>query len=249
MSKIGKSKNKRAQGHVEMIVSFVIFVGFVVTLLVILNPLKARPISGTLLDVTQDTIFDNWTVSYSLSSVTLKDSVLGDANAAGCFSTSSQPFGSSSGLVIVEDEKGNSKSFSLTAASLHISHTAGNKFYKLYFSDKFNPGSTLSCSADALAEADYTFGAITSQKAVLRSAMESFVDKYNSGTEGYNELRDELGLQNDFSVIIFNMDKTEFARAERTPPEGAQVVARDIPVITVDEDAVRETFIINLRAW
>ena len=239
-------KGRRAQGHVEMIISFVIFVGFVTTLLIVLNPIKTRPISGTLLDITQDVLLDNWTISYSTSSmvVDLNNLVTPTAN---CFTIPNQP-GRVGGLLVIDEFGVERRAGVVGGATGDINiDKSGAKFYRLYFSNDFvSIGSPSGCS-EFLSADDYTFGALVIQDDIFNK---SLYDLNKSYDDDYIALKDRLGLTNDFAFTIFDADTKEILlKGERQVPPGAQVIARNIPLLVINEKTKRSSIIVNLRAW
>ena len=46
-------RKKRAQQHTEVIISFIVFIGFLMAMLFFLNPLKTNQIDETILEMTE----------------------------------------------------------------------------------------------------------------------------------------------------------------------------------------------------
>ena len=65
-------KNKKGISHIEVIISLVIFIGFLIFLFVFLKPVRNREISQTILDTAENGILDFLEVDYNYISVKLK---------------------------------------------------------------------------------------------------------------------------------------------------------------------------------
>jgi len=242
IKKIQNKKSKHAQGHVEMIISFLIFIGFISTLFFILNPTQSKQIDYTILSITEEKLTDIWSEEYSSVSVIIDDSVIDEVNDVGCFHVPNSL--GLSGNLIVKDENGNNVPSSL-GSRIRISHpTRGNRFYKIYASDAF-PSSTTSCS-NKLLTGEYNYGSLVNFDVVMKDNLYDLVEEYNADYEG---LKESLGLSNDFMIFVYDTDYNLLVNASQFVPRVVEIVARDIPVVALDRNADPTELIINLRTW
>lgn len=242
--------DKHAQGHVEMILAFVIFIGFVGTLFFFLNPVDNKAISYTLLDITQEKLLASWSDSYQTISLILDDSAISQMASSGksCFMVANQP--ELTGNLIARDELNNLKSAYVSTNNLLIGSTSQNKYYKLSSSNSFSSSTPSDC--ETILSSNYKFGSLTTQNTVVYENIESFIIQAND-PEGYIQLKQDLGLQNDFEVRVYEIDiqgnLNLVMNATRFVPRVVEVVARDVPLITIDKQAVKKDIIVNIRAW
>ena len=232
-------QNRKAQSHVEMILSFVIFIGFLVALFVILNPLKPRHLSQTNLDITESSLIKNWTASYTIVSLTLKSGVDPGID----FSVDNSL--NLNGNLFAKDEIGDYVQASIfPSTKINIDHKPENRHYKLYVSDVFDFSSF--SSSTPLSSGEYTFGAINSGEAILFESIEQTIEKYN---EDYDGLRQELNLNNDFAFFVYDLEGSLVLNATRFIPQVVEVNAKDIPIVTINKTAGQENLVLNLQVW
>jgi len=213
------------------------------TLLYFLNPTQTRQIDYAILTITEEKLMDEWTINYDSVSVIIDGSKIGDVDLKTCFSV---PNGLGlTGNTVVKDESGNNVDSGINGA-IDITHTSGNRFYKIYASDDFNLND-YSCSAGAsLIAGEYTYGALANFDVVLKENLYDFIDEYNADYVG---LKERLELTNDFMVFIYDQDINLLKNASIFVPRVVEVVARDIPVVALDKDANPFEVIINIRTW
>ncbi len=246
MRQIRRLKSKRAQGHVEMIISFLIFIGFVVTLLTFLNPTKSRQIDYAILSITEEKLMDEWTRNYSSISVTISNDSIAIVNEKDCFIVPDKI--KLSGNLIVKNQRGNVVD-AVLGSDITIKHTFGNRFYKIYSSEEFEDN-TISCTSSMpLSDLDYKFGARTQFDVVMEDRLYDMIEEYNQGEEAYKALKERLGITNDFMIFVYDQDINILANASMFVPRVVEVVARDIPVVAINNTADPVELIINIRAW
>lgn len=230
-------KPKQSQAHVEMIVSFVIFAGFITAMLYFLNPFQNRQISYTILDITEAKLVGEWTAEYKTTSVTF------DRAQGGCFAINNAV--GLQGSLLAKDESGNIHK-GATGGNIHIDSSSSSRYYKLYASSSFSSNS-VSCEEVLPETNSYQFGASDTKEAIFYSNIEQMIQEYESD---YEALKTKLDLQNDFVFYVINQDTEEqMTSATMTIPTVVEVIARDIPVIALDQNANQLNLIINIRTW
>ncbi len=234
--------SKSSQGHVEMIVSFAIFLGFVVTLFLILNPTKSKQISYTLLDITEEAVLENWVINYTTASLAVRDSTTGDCvsvlNLLSGFNTN----------ILAKNMAGIVKQSS-TGANLVVEHNPSNPsddYYTLYISNVFNSGASPACPSGTYSAIDYSFGARNYHKAISLQKIIDFQEAYNNS---YADLKAELNLNNDFMFFVYDSSGSTLYSGEMFVPRYTEVVAREFPLIVIDSNANLHNMKLNLRAW
>lgn len=230
-------KKRNAQAHVEMILSFVIFVGFFIFLFIFLNPFQEKP-TVRLLDITESAILEKLSINYNEVSLKVLSSESPD-----CWIIDDGFFQGLGSSVIVKNIDKEAISGSL--GSTIIFDNDGD-FYYLYFSDIFDGDSTGLSSCFLLTSSDYKIGTLKKEKAVYEGYFEGFKTSYD---EGYAGLKTELGINNNFAFAIVNNDRDVLFSGERNIPEGINILARNIPVMMIDKSGVVKPIIINIQVW
>jgi len=234
-------KSKRSQGHIEMIISFIVFVGFVGVLLFFLNPLEnSSYIDYAVLDITEEVLMQDWAVEYSVVSLTL------DSPEGNCFRVPNEL--GLTGDLVVYDEGNNKKIGNVAGSDLYIDGSS-YRHYKIYSSDSFSDGSLSGCNS--LEGNNAVFGTKNTFNTVFYEDIEAFVEEYYSDYEG---LKDRLGLSNDFIVNVFTQPLVDveadlLMNASRFVPRVVEVTARDLVVVAINNDAQQIPIIINIQAW
>ena len=241
--------NKRSQGHIEMILSFVIFIGFVFAILVFINPVRDQKINYASVDVAENKILDNLSFVYSSTGLILTE------NKTGCFYVDNLL--GQSGNIIVKDMSDNIvgavNNYSATNPKIYIQSSAipGNRYYKLYFSDKFQNYSidnyAASCNTP-LPSTNYTFGSVYVDRAVL---LDNIAPLNKSYMADYSGLKSSFGVNEDFEFVVYNLNRTKVL-ADTTGLHKIKtsiVLARDMPLRVLDSNATASDIILNVRVW
>jgi len=244
-------KSKCSQGHVEMILSFAIFMGFIITMLYFLNPLKVGKVNYTILDMTENVLSKEWLFDYNVTSVTVKSDI--DYGGKDCFKVNNPGLGD--GNLIVKDESGDLIAGTLDSTGILLSKPGNNKrYYRIFASDIFSEQTPDSNCVTLTEVDDYNFGSLNSYQAVSYEAIEATIDEYGTTDAEYLALKERLGLQTDFAISVYNVEPSgpvldRDLSATIFVPRVVEVVARDIPLIALTDKAEQRNIIINLRAW
>ncbi len=232
-----KLKKNKAQGHIEMILSFVIFTGFVLAIFVFLTPVRQNMVSYASLEKTQTSLLSNATINYDYVSVIL--------NVSGPLCIDNPFLGTN---IFVKDSNGNHINSQLTAENNIYASNSGDRYYKIYYSSFFDskiPGS----SCNALAEnIDYTKVVVSSGKDVLYDNIGILEDAY---VTDYNKLKLNLGLTNDFEFVVYNFSYGVLMNRTLSvhPIKSSSVLSRDIPVRALTKTGAYRDLIMTVRAW
>jgi len=230
-------KCKRSQAHVEMILSMIIFIGFLVAMLIILNPLKInKQVDYTLLDITSDQILKNLSSNYTTLSLVVNN---GPQN---CFLVKDiLNYGNN---LVVKDLEGTITQSKKQGDDILIKPVGTNRFYMIYFSDKLEPKEDNLESCEELASTDYLYGSLNTEDIVFYENIEIFNQTYY---ENYIGLKEILELETDFEFYVYNSLKEEIFKGERFTRKDREVISRDIPIRIINKDAEFSNVIINIR--
>jgi hypothetical protein len=236
--------NKKAQGHVELILSFVIFVGFVFSIFVFLNPLKQPSMSFVSFETVQTKLVDNVTIAYQSIPLILNRSL---SSSVTCFSVNNTL--KATGNILAKSSDDLIIRASNSSSKLYLQNKLNEKFYTIYFSDSFNNYSiadTASCLA--LSEQNYSFGAPSYETLIL---FENLIFLDNSYVSNYPAVIENLGLENNFEFGISNLNRTILVNdtflVHRL--KSTNVLARDVLLKTINKNATQVDIFLNLRVW
>jgi hypothetical protein len=229
---------KNGQIHVEMILSFILFVGAVFFIFFFLNPLKSNTNVYTDLDNSYREILKNVSIEYRYISLALA------SNANTCF-TVANPFREKENL-IVQDSSGNILASSINSSFIKIAPSG--KFYRIYFSDYFNHSDSSSLTSCPDISAQSSFGPLGFQNEVLYENLIKLDQEYSSD---YNSLKSDLNLNNDFEFVVYDENHEVLINNSLSlhKLKPSNVYSREIPLEVIYPNASQNFIILNLRVW
>ena len=239
MEIIGLDK-KKAQGHIELILSFVIFAGFIFFMLIFINPVRYLNTDYSSLDDVQEIITENSSMIYKSISLILSSNFEGS-----CFSVDDLDAGES---ILVKDMSENVRDAKIESNKIYIEATNNERYYKLYFSSAFNnyTGSLIGCTS--LAKQNYTFGALNIQSSVL---FERLIDLNNAYVGDYDGLKKGLKINKDFDFYVLDEYRVGLINDSLTAHKvfPREMFVREVPLSVVDMDAETKNVVLGIRVW
>jgi hypothetical protein len=216
--------NKRGQGHVEMIISLVLFVGFLFFVFVFLNPFT-RTDRVVSIDEMQESIIDE--ISYIVGKLSVVVNTTGD-----CYK--SEGFG------------GYGSSF------VEVKDVVNLRRYTLYFGSFFNPNKVNVISCSGLENYNFSLGPYNKEKIIVYEEAERIVGEYNLNyVKLRNKIGDKdfsfnfMDLDRNQLNFLGSSDKLG---VDRDSGESS-VFSRDISTRMMDKDANIFEVILNIRVW
>ncbi len=219
-----------AQAHVEMILSFVLFAGFLVFIFIMINPLFR----------TQETLsIDNekTILLEEMSTVVGKIPVMVESDSY-CYSISN-----------IQSSYGNKFREAKEAV------ISGKQVrYVLYFADFITSTGTISCSdrssLNNKGEDAFRFGSYGEEIFISQSRVIALKQRYETD---YTSLATDLGIGN-FGFSFRKIDGTKIPALSISDekifiPENVQVVSVDIPAFVIDTNLAQEKMILTIRKW
>ena len=243
---------KRASGHIEVMISFVIFIGLIVFLFIMLNPLKIFSASKSMLDTTTNKVIENVSTELTTSSVKVQDSyILPEGLPKDCLTISLKSKAGEE--LIVKNGSGSEVESAKGTETLSFKYDGSNRFYRISLSENIFPTKLLVGSSCATLEpTDYQLGITRTRDIISSEKLKTFTEEY---TEDYDALKTSLGLENNFNFIIFKGDGSIFEvdgtkiRGQENPPGGINVLAKDVVIEILNKSADIIPAIMNIRAW
>lgn len=234
------NNKRKAQMHVEMVLSFVIFLGFLLFLLYYLNPIGKEEIGFASLDRVQDKILSNISVDYReatliVNTIPDKDCITLDENV---FLTENLVAFNFDGNQVGAEEQGGSN-------KINIDSVISNGTYKVLSSKVFIE---IDSSPPCNDFSDYDWGLVGRYSAVFTDYLAEFNSSYMAD---YFKLKESLGLERDFDFVVYNEIRGIIYNESLSTRNirGNNILSRDIPLIMIDENGFKTKIIFNLRVW
>lgn len=231
--------NRTAQGHVEIILSFVLFIAFLLAALAIFN-LANTNYKRTSLDHEQEVILNNISKNYGKLSIFVK-------TVENCYDDKKNIIEAQFGDSTVRQKYG--ASF-IEAYSTSINNPQQSRIYTLYFGDFFDPSryGVVSCVRPTNGR-NYILGGYTKDQVIVKQKLKDFKINYETN---YATLATTLGIDNfAFSVrTIDGIVQTDFSVSpnKKISPT-LKIVSIDFPIIVMDDQGNKQEYIMNIQKW
>lgn len=224
--------------HVEIVLSFVIFITFLTFLYIVLEPAVKTPTSKeSLLEIIKPNLIDY--ISEEVSSYTLTldfENANCDYDKLGSSCFIIQPSPEQKNAFVKEKDKENYKNEN-GKLSISCEGTCDNgDSFAVFFADEFNEGK-LSCVDDyGIGENCYSIIFQKTKEYIFKSKVEELKEEYN---ENINILKKDLGVSNSngFWFNFTDNNKKQIIAPEK--PEiidGVDVYLEEIPVSYIGDD-------------
>lgn len=243
-------RTKRGTSHVEIILSFMLFISFIIFMFIVFKPLDIFLKSTSDLEIVEDKILKNISTILSvLFPISIDSSVYSIMQSEPCFYIDN-PLNESSTLpLIMKNKTGGIINASRQGGDIYFENS-GN-FYNLFYSLELKErelSDTSSCTTKLsyeLGNEEYTIGLIRSYEVISYSKLIDFKENYN---ENYEQLKKELGLEDDFEISILNSPEIIFEPA-KDKPQGVKILARDVSILILKENTDLKNDIMNIQVW
>lgn len=234
-------KGKKGFTHLEIILSFVIFVGFLIFALAIFNPFNMLSSGGKVyLDMAERGLKEQISAEVVFQSIKLSPDVI---FTKGCFC-----FPYELNKVIARNVNYNIVKAEKSGDNLCID--GSNDFYYLLSSSEFEENG-FSVDCDIFHKGDYSLGLYRSYSFVSYELLKIL---NQSAIENYNTLKEKIKLPSNkefsFSVRSTNISLKNIFGPIKMPPKGIRVNARDVPLqLVYSNGTIRYDTIMNVQVW
>jgi hypothetical protein len=229
--------SKRGASHIEVIVAFVLFIGFLIFALFFFNPLDSSRVLESTRYYTMDEVTDKLSVdleSYSVSLINLDGNeylipITSDIENVG---------------VRAERPDGTKLIASYEPAGVNV-NLDGARFIKIYFSRDFDDDETNSYSI--LPSENFIISSSDERKILSEKEAKMLGTYYEND---YVALKEEfnLGGRVDFSYSLTFSDR-DSVEAERAIPEGFEVLVEKDRVEVIGEDGKIIFADLSVKVW
>jgi hypothetical protein len=246
---VNKKRGKKAQGHLELILSFVIFVGFTFAIFIFLNPLKQPHINYASLDDLEKSLLNYTSISYKEIMLGINQSFDFDSLVS---LKINYPFNPRTVLAKnITDEIINAK---IEGNYMIFQNSENSRFYTIFVSPFFNNFTSVEClnnpnKCQTLVTSNASFGAVTYETIPL---YENFFELNKSYMSDYVNLVKNLGIEGKFEFALYNFpQKTVIINdsLSKFKIKSSNVLSRDILLKTIDKNATQHDVILNIKIW
>lgn len=242
-------RTKRGTSHVEIILSFVLFISFIIFMLIVFKPLDIFSKSTSDLEIIEDEILKNISTILSvLFPVSIDSSVYSSIQSEPCFYIDNPLNGSLTLPLIIKNKTGGIINASRQGNQIYFENSGNfyNVFYSLELKER-ELSDTSSCYKVSyeLGKEEYRIGLIRSYEVISYSKLVDFKENYN---KNYEQLKKELGLEDDFEISILNSPEIIFEPA-KDKPQGVEILARDVSILILKENTDLKNDIMNIQVW
>ncbi len=256
-------KNKKAVLHIEVIISFSIFIGLLFLIFLLIKPIREPTLSSTILDIAEAGIKRD--ASIALTTFPFAIDIKQNENnpkTITCFSFEN-PLNTSILLkenVFIKDLNGSDVEFTFSGRDLYVEKTTSD-FYYIYFSlneeftlnelqdtkgcDKVKDRNQQNQNEQQEQEDELAFSAPRTQVLFSYNKLLGIYERYYNN---YAELKKDWYLPetSNFAIKIEN-DDTLFDMS-RNIPQGKEVFAREFYTYMIKDKNI-EQIKVNLRVW
>lgn len=241
-------KRGKRGSHVGMILSFVIFITFIIFLYTILRP--AVNIAGadkkSIMSYLEKTIIENVSANFTSASVEINNSKNPAGNCVKLLNfllvtDMSPPY------LIVKNELGSIQTSKQDLFNLVIIRTSSsNRFFKIYYSPEFQRINITEDDCAVLTDKEYKMGLVKAEEALFERKLYKMMEDYKND---YAKLREDLNTPpgSEFGIIFMQSNGTKVEVGD--VPKSASVYAEEIPVQYIDDYANIHSGYLGIKVW
>ena len=225
-SKMKLNMNKRSQSHVEMIISFLLFIGVVILLFIFLNPVSQPESKTLIMDNVKKILIQNMSLNIGKLSIITNETGVNE-----CYDFNSGDYSENS----PED-----------SPRKYIEIAEAPRKYTIIFSEGFSnnnaPKKMENCNSGS-----YILGSYSEEKIIVYEKVISIKKSYNSI---YSSLKRLLGISNDFSFGFRDFNGNEISELSVSKNvSSTERKSEDIPVRVINSSGSIQELILNIKAW
>lgn len=242
-------KNRKG-AHVGIILSFVIFITFVVFLYTVVRPgISTGANKATTLEYIKLKIIANVSANFTSTSVKINEE---DNPNKDCVTLENflLPPQLNPVNIKIKNEGGGMEDAYYNADdfwNLRIDREdSESTFFKVYHSPKFPLLTDGTSDCDLLTEEEYQRGLIKVDRYIFEDDLENLISYYNSS---YEQLKEEFKISpaDEFAFGFIKSDGTSISAGES--PQTTNIYADEIPIEYIDENINIQSGFLNIKVW
>ncbi len=244
---------KKALTHVEVVISFVMFIFFLILIFSLMKPLKKTEDKSYLIEnvkkmVEKKTVVDVTRITMGIENETF--SSLRMMPESVCIKINLTEFGINTTNKKVRVKADNSPVNASISDGLATINFVGAKLYEIYLSENLNeiqPSCQIILDTSQFKYlSNFTIGLITETSMLSKEKLEALKQEYETN---YSKLKDKFFIRGEFDILVVNSTKHEIARMERNVPSTVNIFAREFPIEIIDSEARIQSGIMKIRVW
>lgn len=241
--------NKAGTGHVEVIISFVLFIGFLAFILITFNPLKGPP-NPAIVNSVYNILEDN--LSVELNKVSINLNIVTDQS---CFilensSNLISDMKCNDNNILVRDKDNNRKYVKIISDKIVSELSTTSNFYTIYCSDEINPTTGSFGNLNSCRDYDsdkYEVGIIVSNN---YWSLKKITQLKNDYLNKYPSIKKEFIREtSDFGFIVWNLTQSKDFDVTQDVPKGLDVISKTLPINIIDSDINITKHTITVMTW
>ncbi len=233
--------------HVGVMLSFVIFVTFLVLLYVVIRPaIITGEDKRITLEYLETEITENLSMVFMSTSVEINNTE-NPSQYCVVLKNLFLSLNITSPNIIVKNETGSTQSAYEDIFDLVIDRTARtNRYFKIHHSMSFNRLNTTTETCRDIDEGEYIIGSVQTGTYIFEKNVYDFINYYQSN---YEALKSQLKVppRNEFGFGFHQSNGTEINVEQETT--SANVYAEEIPIQYVNDRADIQSGFINIKIW
>lgn len=237
-------KNHKAS-HVGMILSFAIFVTFLVFLYVVVEPvIKTQEDKNFLVKSLEPELLEKFSDNMTSISIKISGAINPNKDCLKIHNFVGEVTNESN--LVIKNKTGGVLGYSVQGVDLTVgTGTSFDGFLKIYYSDGIVQSPSFTGTGCDLIQ-EVSVGAIITDKYIFSNKITWVINEYETN---YENLKKELNIpeRNDFGFDFTYSNKSKIGTG--VGEISGNVYAEDIPVQYVDKDANILSGVINLRIW
>ncbi len=243
---------KRGISHVEVVLSFIIFISFLTFLFLFFNPIKTIKNNPLFLDVVEREIKKNVSTNFSILTLKLDDPPSSNNPPKLCFYfTYDSDLGNVTVKKMIQDNyeevQAYSKDIGNGRKKIYI-NDANNNFFYLYFSPSFNENEFAGVNCLKYKKEEYSLGLLRSYVA---ESYDKLIELNNTYYRNYNELKNLFKIPNsiDFSFSVRDSLGNNIISARKEIKRKTNVFSKDSNIKILYNNGTIKYAILNVQVW
>ena len=215
--------SKRSQGHIEMMLSFILFITAILFIFFYINPFSKTADKSNELEQIQNKI---------MQSISEKAGRLSVVSYSGnCYNFNELEYPSVNYVEFPESSSG------------------GIDKYTIYFSNKF-PSKINTHKDNPIGCTSYKLGVFSNETIILYDLLKDLATGCNTDA-GYKDTKKNLGISLDFTLNITDMSRVPLADLNfaKRIPAGVEVQSEEFPIKIVNSNGATVDAIFNIKVW
>lgn len=230
--------------HVGIVISFVIFITFVLFIYLIIQPSLSGQEKKIFLESLEQSLIQESSAELTTASVKLS----GSPDGSGCFLLNG--FLTETGMgneIIVKNNGGTGMTADVSGNNLEVEDN-GDSFFRVYYSEEFSPAGGSLSNCDSLSEGSgYNIGLLKTSNEIFESKIKTLIQDYKNNLDGL-KARLDFPDASEFGLNFTYSNGTSISVGQEEV-FGTSVFVGDRQIQYISESGLKEVGKLNVRVW